>query len=204
MSMNKKEAQSREAYDRKAYDYENTADGKFTESFKAELIRRVILKENYKVLDVACGTGALLIGLKKKCPIYATGIDISERMIEVARAKNTGMDFRVSNCVPLVFEDNTYDVITVSAAFHHFAQPAEFAKEAFRVLKSKGRIYIAEVNMPAVIRPVFNIAVIPLIRAGDVKIYSQNELWQIFQQAGFKNISIEIRGNIQFLQGEKE
>lgn len=201
--MNRKEAQSKKAYDKKAYNYENTADGRFTDSFKAELIRKVILKENYKVLDVACGTGELLIGLRKKCPIYATGIDISEKMIEVAKAKNTGMDLRVSNSVPLDFEDSTYDVITVSAAFHHFAHPAEFAKEAFRVLKTKGRIYIAEVYMPAVIRSVFNIAAIPLIRAGDVKIYSRDELMKFFQQAGFTNINIEIKGNIQFLQCEK-
>jgi ubiquinone/menaquinone biosynthesis C-methylase UbiE len=201
--MNYKEEQSIRSYNKKAGNYENTYDGKFTSSFKEELINKVALKENYKVLDVACGTGTLLNGLMKKCPIDATGIDISDKMIAVAKSKYSNINFFVSSCVPLGFENDTFDVITVSAAFHHFPYPSEFAKEAYRVLKSKSRIYIAEVSMPNIIRQIFNVIALPLIKAGDVKIYSSKELRSIFEQAGFINISIEKRENIQFLQAEK-
>ena len=202
--MSNKEEQSKRSYNKKASNYENTLDGKFTNSFKEELINRVVLQENYKVLDVACGTGALLNGLMRKCSIEATGIDISDKMIEVARSKYSNINFLVSSCVPLKFEDESFDVITVSAAFHHFPCPMEFAKEAYRILKSKSKIYIAEVSMPNILRQIFNVIAIPFINAGDVKIYSSKELRLIFDQAGFHNICIEKKGKIQFLLGEKK
>lgn len=201
--MNNKEEQSKRSYNKKAANYENTFDGKFTDSFKAELIEKVRLKEGYKVLDVACGTGELLNGLKKKCSIVGTGIDISDKMVEVAGERHKDLTFMVSSCVPLPFEDSSFDVLTVSAAFHHFPKPENFAREAFRVLKSDGILYIAEVSVPEGLRQIFNIFVLPFYRAGDVKVYSSKELTKIFEKAGFKDIQIEQNGKIQFLRGTK-
>jgi len=52
------------------------------------------------VLDAGCGTGYLS---KKLCDHGArvTGIDFSERMIEIARAQHPDMDFRVDSCAEL-------------------------------------------------------------------------------------------------------
>lgn len=201
--MNVKERQSREAYDKIAQDYENTFDGKFTRSFKEELLARVVLKPMYKVLDVACGTGELLAMLHKKCRIQGAGVDISDEMIKVAKARYDNFDFKTSGCVPLPFEDGSFDVITVSAAFHHFPEPSRFAAEAFRVLKEGGRLYIAEVYYPVILRQIFNLVFIPLYNAGDVKIYHPDELKRIIENAGFSGVSVTKKENIQLLEAGK-
>lgn len=201
--LNKKEQQSIRSYNKKANNYEDTFDGKFTDSFKEELIRKVQLEHDFKVLDVACGTGELLNGLKKKCSIKGVGIDISDKMIEVANQRHPDLEFHISTCAPLPFKDDSFDVLTVSAAFHHFPNPDDFAREAYRVLKSGGKIYIAELNILEGTRQIFNVLFLPFMRAGDVKIYSSEELKGIFENVGFKNIQIEKSGKIQFFQGRK-
>lgn len=199
--MNQKEEQSKNAYNKIAKNYNNTFDGRFTRSFKDELVSNVVLNENDAVLDVACGTtGELLERLDNKCPIQGVGVDISDEMIKVAKSQYTKFDFLVSSSVPLPFDDNTFGIITVSAAFHHFPEPEKFVKEANRVLKFAGKIYIAEVYYPFPIRQLINAAILPLYKSGDVKIYHPNELFAIFNKVGFTNISVIKKGNLQLLR----
>jgi ubiquinone/menaquinone biosynthesis C-methylase UbiE len=201
--MNQKEEQSKKAYNKIAENYNNTFDGRFTRLFKDELISAVILNQNDAVLDVACGTGELLDRLYNKCPIQGVGVDISDEMIKVAKSQYNKFDFVVSSCVPLPFEDNTFDVLTVSASFHHFPEPEKFAMEANRVLKHGGKVYIAEVYFPIAIRQVVNAIFLPLYNSGDVKIYHPREVAEIFNRAGFSHISVVKKGKVQLMNATK-
>ncbi|HEX3044501.1 MAG TPA: methyltransferase domain-containing protein [Bacillota bacterium] len=201
--MNLKEQQSQGAYNKLAKNYDNTFDGRFTRPFKDELVSQVILKDGDAVLDVACGTGELLARLNDKCNIRGAGIDISDEMIKVAKSKYDKFDFLVSSCAPLPFKENTFDVLTVSAAFHHFPEPKKFASEALRVLKRGGKLYIAEVYFPIPIRQIMNLLVLPLYNSGDVKIYHSKELTEMFTRAGFLNVSVIKKGKIQLLYADK-
>lgn len=63
------------------------------------------------VLDAGCGTGYLS---KKLCDQGArvTGIDFSERMIEIARTTHPDMDFRVDSCSELAtIGDEQFDMV---------------------------------------------------------------------------------------------
>jgi SAM-dependent methyltransferase len=51
---------------------------------------RFLVPEGQRVLDLGCGTGALLNQLK---PSYGVGIDFSEGMVEIARAKHPHLTF---------------------------------------------------------------------------------------------------------------
>lgn len=180
---------SRIAYNKKAYDYENTADGRFTRPLRRLIINTVNVADGQRVLDVACGTGDLIASLAKKAAIHAYGIDIAEQMIEVARRENKNITYSVSPAYPLPFRDSAMDIITVSAAFHHFEEPQRFANECMRVLCSGGSLYIGEFSYPPIIRHIFN-AFLPLLNSGDVRIYSKKELAGFFSNAGFKNVGI--------------
>jgi ubiquinone/menaquinone biosynthesis C-methylase UbiE len=201
--MNQKEEQSKKAYNKIAENYNNTFDGRFTRLFKDELISMVILNQNDAVLDVACGTGELLDRLYNKCPIQGVGLDISDEMIKVAKSQYNKFDFLVSSCVPLPFEDNTFDVLTVSASFHHFPEPEKFAMEANRVLKHGGKVYIAEVYFPIPIRQIVNAIFLPLYNSGDVKIYHPREVVEMFNRAGFSHISVVKKGKVQLMNATK-
>ncbi|WP_334290822.1 class I SAM-dependent methyltransferase [Anaerostipes caccae] len=82
--------------------------------------------------------------LSKKARVNAFGVDISENMIASARERYPDCTFTVGPCAPLGFENESMDVITVSCAFHHFENPRTFAGECMRVLKSHGKVFIAE------------------------------------------------------------
>lgn len=196
--MNKFEQRSAMSYNKKARDYDNTFDGKFTMKFNAMLLETVKIQSDNTVLDVACGNGRLLNMFEDKYTFNGYGTDISDKMIEQAKTLNPSMKFSIASCEKLPFADNTFDLITVCAAYHHFANVINFAKEAHRLLKSNGQIYIAEVYYPAIIRAICN-PFIRLSKAGDVKFYSPDEIAETLRSVGFQNESHTINGHVQIV-----
>ena len=95
------------------------------------------------------------------------------------------------------------DVISVCAAYHHFPDTAAFAKEAKRVLKPGGTIYIADVYLPAILRLLVN-PFVPLSRAGDVKFYSPKEIALNFEQLGFETVDAKTTGHVQMVFVRKQ
>jgi len=75
---------------------------------------RFLIPEGMRVLDLGCGTGQLLSALK---PAYGVGIDISEKMIEVAKAKYPDCTFYVGDIEDvndLRAIEGPFDVIVMS------------------------------------------------------------------------------------------
>jgi ubiquinone/menaquinone biosynthesis C-methylase UbiE len=76
-------------------------------------------------------------------------VDNSSEMIEEAEASSRNsrnVYFCKSNVEKLPFENEFFDFIISSNAFHHFANSEKALREARRVLKPKGRIYILDTN----------------------------------------------------------
>ncbi len=198
---NKFEARSISAYNKKANDYENTFDGQFTQKFKTLLVNSVDLHEGDSILDIACGNGRLLNMFEKKCAIKGYGADISDKMVEQAQLLNPSMQFAVGRCEELPFEDGTFNAITVCAAYHHFPDVDGFAKEAYRLLKPQGKLYIADVYYPWLVRTLAN----PFVRfskAGDVKFYAPKEIKATLTDAGFRNWQHSTDGHIQLISAQ--
>lgn len=200
--MNIYEKRSQITYDKKAKNYDSTFDGKFTKKFKEMLDKSVDIKVNDTVLDVACGNGRLLQQFAKKAPIKGFGVDISENMIEEAKKLNPNMEFYVAGCENLPFEEGEIDVMTVCAAYHHFPDVIGFAKEAKRVTRNDGRLYIAEICIPALFRVICN-PFVKFSKAGDVKIYSSKEIVRLFEMNGFVSEGVEIKGFVQVVKLRK-
>lgn len=200
--MNKFEKRSMESYNRKAKNYEETFDGKFTVKFKEKLLEELAMKKDSNILDVACGNGKLLSMIADKFQINGYGSDISQEMINNAKLLNPSMTYEVASCTQSSFEDEFFDVITVCAAYHHFPDVNAFAKEAARLLKNNGYIYIAEVYYPAIVRAICN-PFISLSKAGDVKFYSPKEIVKTFESEGFIRRLIKKEGHIQLVVLQK-
>jgi len=94
-----------------------------------------------RVLDVACGTGnAALVAARTGAQV--TGLDGSQRLVEVARERVPGAEFVVGDATAMPFEDGQFDA-AVSVFGVILVRPAEkAAAELARVVRPGGRIAI--------------------------------------------------------------
>ena len=198
--LNKK---SRIAYNKKADDYNNSREGQFTRNIHLLLLSKMNWEENQSVLDVACGTGSLLAAMNRQKVIKGFGIDIADQMIKNAIITNPDMEFHVSGCEVIPFPDDSMDIITVCAAYHHFPNGTAFASEAGRVLKQGGTLYIADIFVPSILRIIINPFVPLLFTDGDVRFYSPDEIIDNFTRFGFLKNRIYISGSIQIVTLKK-
>lgn len=134
------------------------------------------------VLDAGCGTGAVLSLLHEKYPDkHYTGIDLSEKMIEVARHKAIpGVEFVQGDCEELPFADNSFDAVLCSMSFHHYPNPERFFANVCRVLRSGGRLILRDMTGAACMLWFVNHIEIPLanklMHKGDVHTYNRTEI----------------------------
>lgn len=113
------------------------------------IYQQVLKEESPCVLDIGFGTGTLTAKLYEQgCHIW--GLDFSERMIELAKAKMPEAvlvqgDF--SKGLPDCLKEQKYDAIVATYSLHHLedGEKAEFLKELLPLLKENGRIYIGDV-----------------------------------------------------------
>lgn len=103
--------------------------------FSEEIVKNHITK-NQTVLDSGCGTGIIARQVNKYSNnVY--GIDIADRMIEVARRKNLKASFVLGNCLDIPFEDKFFNaVVTRGVLITHVGKDysKQFIEEAKRVL----------------------------------------------------------------------
>lgn len=201
--MGKKTEQSKKVYNEMAMGYDSASEGVYTRPHKAELLKKITLKEGDNVLDVACGNGYLLGELSKKANVNAFGVDISENMIAAAGKRYPNCSFLASPCSPLSFENDSMDIITVSCAFHHFEAPQIFINECMRILKKNGRIFLAEPFFTPVVRWLANTVVFPFSKTGDVRVYSEKGLCRFFESAGFTVVEAYTTGSVLFFSAKK-
>ena len=90
------------------------------------------------VLDAGCGTGYLSKKLRDRGALV-TGIDFSERMIEIARTQHPDIDFRVDSCSELAtIDDGRFDLVIANYVLMD-TPDLRATMEAFsRVLKADG------------------------------------------------------------------
>ncbi|MDR1415389.1 MAG: bifunctional demethylmenaquinone methyltransferase/2-methoxy-6-polyprenyl-1,4-benzoquinol methylase UbiE [Odoribacteraceae bacterium] len=106
------------------------------------------------VLDVACGTGDFAITAARRGAARVTGVDISEKMLDVARAKARAkhLDHRVSflqgDAEELHFPDGSFDAVTVAFGARNFERLDKALDEIARVTRPGGRLVILEFSVP--------------------------------------------------------
>ena len=95
-----------------------------------------------------------MIGRQKK--ISGFGLDVSDKMVAIAKEKNPDYQFVSGDSVSLPYVDESMDVVMACMAYHHFPDQEQFRSEAMRVLKPGGSLYISDPRFPLIVRWIFN------------------------------------------------
>lgn len=124
-------------------------------TWRRKTAKMVAKSQPKTILDLATGTADLAIALAKFNPqAHVIGIDISEKMLEIGKAKVTQkkldhqIELRIGDVVALPFEDDTFDAVTVAFGVRNFENLEKGLSEISRVLKSGGQAVILEFSMP--------------------------------------------------------
>src|SRR5690349_15471141 len=116
---------------------------------------RILKKENPQlILDAATGTGALAMEAVKLNPVKIFGIDISEDMLKIGRAKIKAkkladkIELLEGDSENLIFSDNKFDAVMVAFGVRNFENLLKGLKEFHRVVRPNGVVMILEFSHP--------------------------------------------------------
>ena len=152
-------------------------------------IAEKILAQNPKdLLDIACGPGDFLLYLSDVAPnINLTGTDIAPGMVKYASQKLFGKArILESNAENQPFSENSFDIITIMMAFHHFPKKLESLQNIINLLRPNGVLVIADVVAKSNFQKKFwNMAEKIISVRGYVGHYTESDIKEFAEKAGF-------------------
>lgn len=130
------------AYDEWAFTYDESPH--ILHSLEKQLLLNLIEPhDSDNILDVACGTGSYLAFFARK-GARVTGVDISPKMIEVAKRKAPSAKLMIADIeAELPFEDEAFNKIVCSQALQHIKSIEPVLREFKRLAKKKGNIILS-------------------------------------------------------------
>ena len=185
-------------------------------SWRHRLADAVVKNEKLRVLDLATGTGDVLISLLDRNPdiAEAVGLDISENMLALCRRKIAR--HKLADRIKLVrayvtanfLGDEYFDVVTMGFGIRNTPDAFKTLTEIHRLLKRGGTALILEFSMPAnrIVRGFylfylrFFVPLLGRLLSGDNHAYryldtsienfhSTDDFCNLMQKAGFSNVN---------------
>src|SRR6056300_280201 len=116
---------------------------------------KLLQKEQPKsILDIATGTGDLVLELAKINADKIIGLDISPGMLEIGKQKvknkqlEDRIDMQLGDSEALPFDKETFDGVTIAFGVRNFENLELGLQEIFRVLKPNGALVVLETAVP--------------------------------------------------------
>jgi demethylmenaquinone methyltransferase/2-methoxy-6-polyprenyl-1,4-benzoquinol methylase len=123
--------------------------------WRKKAIKELLKDKPETILDVATGTGDFAFeALEILKPKKIIGIDISAGMLAVAdkkiieRKKSDLFEVRLGDSEKLLFDDNSFDAVTVAYGVRNFENLEQGIADMLRVLKPNGKAVILEFSKP--------------------------------------------------------
>lgn len=121
-------------------------------AYREDVLDLAGVAPGHRVLDIGCGTGTQAIATchRSQPGGSVVGVDISEKMLAVARGKvrRAGLDiaFQNADAARLPFEDESFDVVTITTVMHMVPESRRRLglREAWRVLRRGGQLLLID------------------------------------------------------------
>lgn len=152
------------------------------------------------VLDVGCGRGYLLKRLRRQ-GWNCAGIDIPESPVP---KKKNGMDCRVGDASALPWSSGLFDLVVLNHVLEHVVDPWRACREAARVLRTGGILYLGVPNYASWQSRLFGAAWFPLEIPRHIFHFGPTTLLRVVSSAGLKPSASStwslIQGTFGFIQ----
>ena len=117
---------------------------RYVEATTARTVSHLALETGETLLDLGCGTGALL-RTAATIPGRSVGIDVSLPMLQAARSRlPSDVTLVVGDAGALPVASCTVDAVVSVSSFHYWPEPAAALQEIGRVLQPRGRLVVTD------------------------------------------------------------
>ncbi len=137
---------------------------KMHSNWKKKLVKLSGASSGNNILDCASGTGDLAILFKEevgqKGTVFATDFCFDMLKYVEPKAKKLNIDIKVelADAMNLQYEDNFFDVTSISYGIRNVDDTVMALKEMARVTKSSGKIAVLETGQPSkALKPFYNV-----------------------------------------------
>lgn len=114
-------------------------------------------KENLSVLDLATGTGDLILSMAEKSQNFSSGVglDMAGEMLKYAVIKSQEknctdkLSFVRSDAVNIPFDNNSFDAVSIAFGIRNVVDVQKSLEEMYRILNKNGKVLILEFSLPS-------------------------------------------------------
>ncbi len=163
---------------------------------EAERWNRLLLDQlgteigSLEIVDVGCATGRLLEAMGRAGATRLSGIDLAPRILDVAAERLARAGIAARLCVAdaedrLPWDDGSFDLVTMTAVFHHFFRPGDALVEIRRVLRPGGRLLLLDPCFFPLVRQILNVVLWLVPHDGDCHFHSRSGAARLLAGSGF-------------------
>lgn len=160
----------------------------FLSNWRAETVS--YLPPEAKILEIGAGTG-LNFTHYPNCE-HAVASEISIKMIEFAKQKNTGIQLIQADAESLPFDDSSFDAALATLVFCSIPTPETAFRELRRIVKPNGKIILLEHIRPkGLLGYLFDL--INIFSVWLIQDYFNRETGKIAETSGLKIIELKVK-----------
>ena len=173
--------------------------GRITTQLVEPLLDAAGVAAGKRVLDVGTGPGYAAARASER-GAAATGVDIADEMVALARRRNPGVHFLRADAEDLPFADGSFDAVVGNLVINHVPSPERVIRELARVLAPQGAIALSTWDVPE--RNRFLGILLDALRAcggaqpaaaGDpdpLRFAAEGEFRRLLSEAGFEDLEV--------------
>ncbi|MBN2381514.1 class I SAM-dependent methyltransferase [bacterium] len=158
--------------------------------------------ENYKIVDLGCGTGNFTRKLKQHWRGTFFGLDISMNAVVMGSRFSSEIHMCVGDIEFSCFKDNSVDIVLFSGVLHHFDDFDSCLREGYRMLKPGGYMLSYDPNRHNPFMWLYRAPESPFYssrgRTVNEHLLTKQQIASSLDRVGFRQIKIKGIGGVTF------